>query len=284
MIGRIRITMDVCLECYLNNSFRLQRFVNKSNFRTQRLPEWRNPRYRDRTHFSHGATVQLATPDSCLVVHLVRPSGRHSRSCVPILKAVLEDECYVKAGCGIDADLLELHDLWGNLDAKSRFDLGVVVPQTGTKSEIRNKSGLKRLCRSILGLDLPKEKADSQTDWASVPLNDNQIIYAARDAWAGAAIVKRLAEFDANVFGHQALIDLLQQSETPMGQLSERRVRRKQAKRDLDELLLQYESSMERLPKRVGRKAQGLREIINARVIDQKIVFQTHHLDGDKEY
>lgn len=212
---------------------------------------------------------------------MVRPTGRHSRSCAPILKAVLEDETYVKAGCGIDADLLELHDLWGNLDAKSRFDLGVVVPQSGTKSEIRNKSGLKRLCRLILGLDLPKEKVNSQTDWASVPLKDNQIIYAARDAWAGAAIVNRLAEFNADVFGHQALMDLFQHSETPIVEMAERRGRRRQAKRDLDALLHQYESSMGRLPKRVGRKAQHLREIINARVIDHTVVFQTHHLDGD---
>lgn len=228
--------------------------------------------------------MQLATPDSCLVVHLIRPSGRHSRSCVPILKSVLEDESYVKAGCGIDEDLVELHDLWGSLDAKSRFDLGVVIPKFGTKSRIRNKSGLKGLCRSILGVDLPKDKADSQTDWASVPLNENQIIYAARDAWAGAAIANTLAEYDADLFGREALSDLLQQSETPIVQLAVRRQRRRQAKRDLEALLHPYESCLHSLPKRVGRKAQDLREIINARVIDHNVVFQTHHLDGNSNH
>lgn len=63
--------------------------------------------------FQGPATVQLATPKSCLVVHLVRhPSGRRSQACSPILKAVLCDECFVKAGCALDEDMLALYDIW----------------------------------------------------------------------------------------------------------------------------------------------------------------------------
>jgi hypothetical protein len=70
------------------------------------------PWLKHRASFQGPATVQLATPDSCLVVHLVRTSGRRSQACSPILKAVLCDEMFVKAGCAIDDDLLALSELW----------------------------------------------------------------------------------------------------------------------------------------------------------------------------
>jgi hypothetical protein len=212
--------------------------------------------------------------------------------CAPILKSILGDENYVKAGCAIDEDLLELFDLWGELEAKSRFDLGVVFPRSSRQSPthsngndstqvIHMKSGLKSLSRSILGVDLPKEKVDSQSDWSLVPLSENQIVYAARDAWAGAAIANKLAEYDPEVFGLDALINLFQQTETPISELSERRRKRRKAKADLELLLKPYSRrgrlKKNRLPKRVQRKVQRLRKVINARVIDHHFAFETHH-------
>ena len=71
----------------------------------------RIPRFKGAA-FQGPATVQLATSKSCLVVHLVRPSGRRSQACAPILKAVLCDKCFVKAGCALDDDMLALFDVW----------------------------------------------------------------------------------------------------------------------------------------------------------------------------
>lgn len=207
--------------------------------------------------------------------------------CAPILKAVLGDENYVKAGCAIDGDLLELHDLWGDFDVRSRFDLGVVIPRKNSPPKIlqgtqtiHNKSGLKSLCRSILGIHLPKENDSAHSDWSTVPLTEQQIVYAARDAWAGAAIAEKLAEYDPALFGLEALIDLFQRTETPLSDLAERRRRRQEAKDDLQVLMEPYsrrENDGLYLPKRVQRRAKRLRQIINSKIIDHHFVFETDH-------
>ncbi|KAL3916160.1 MAG: hypothetical protein SGILL_005307, partial [Bacillariaceae sp.] len=254
-----------------------------------RLPHCRSLDFDGAAYFSRGSTVQLATPTACLVVHLVRRNGKHSHGCAPILKAVLEDEHFVKAGCAIDSDLLELHDLWGgHFDVRSRFDLGVVIPKKNTLPKriegtqaIHNKSGLKSLSRSILGVDLPKESTSAQSDWSAVPLTENQIIYAARDAWAGAAIAEKLAEYDPQLFGRDALVDLFRRTETPITQLAERRQKRQEAKDDLEMLLLPYsgrDGNALYLPKKVQKRAKRLRTIIKANIIDHHFVFETDHV------
>lgn len=308
-------------------------------FDIERLPECRSehPNARDRSAFGHAAVVQLATPSSCLVVHLVNGSSssgggaatlnslnhnhpKHSNACAKILRSVLEDPTVIKAGCSIDEDLVLLHELWGNnnnhkskkrkggaaktnghtsnahgpsLQARSRFDLGcVVLPRDCTSNKtndpsnnhqyrmiakrttntINNKSGLQGLCKSILGVDLPKEKENSASDWTRFPLTDDQITYAARDAWAGAAIATKLASLNVddgswsssssdhdhessassapkkknkksnsnNVFSRSNLLKVLKRAETPMSELAQRHRQRKEAKTELQTLLAKY--------------------------------------------
>jgi hypothetical protein len=342
-------------------------------FDIERLPECRSehPNARDRSAFGHAAVVQLATPSSCLVVHLVKGGSSsssssapgigggagtlnhptHSNACAKILRSVLEDPTVIKAGCSIDEDLVLLHELWGNsssggnsnsnanknlkkkaekgqqqkatnhpaakskrrkggatkttsggrtsnahgpsLQARSRFDLGcVVLPRDCTSTNktndpsnhhqyrmiakrttntINNKSGLQGLCKSILGVDLPKEKENSASDWTRFPLTDDQITYAARDAWAGAAIATKLASLNVddgswisdasspssafgaggnarqksksnsnNVFSRSNLLKVLKRAETPMSELAQRHRQRKEAKTELQTLLDKY--------------------------------------------
>ena len=188
--------------------------------------------------------------------------------------------------------MIELHDLWGNLEAKSRFDLGLVIPPGNTETyfdefsmkrsdkpqKLHCKSGLKSLSRSILGIDLPKDIVSFQSDWRHVPLSENQIIYSARDAWAGAAIANRLAHFDPEIFGREALIELCQCTETPIPLLAERRRRRKDAKEDLQRLLLPYSGATadHRLPKPVQIKAKSLRQVINKKIFEESFVFEMY--------
>ena len=188
--------------------------------------------------------------------------------------------------------MIELHDLWGNLEAKSRFDLGLVIPPGNTETyfdefsmkrsdkpqKLHCKSGLKSLSRSILGIDLPKDIVSFQSDWSTVPLSENQIIYSARDAWAGAAIANRLAQFDPEIFGREALIELCQCTETPIPLLAERRRRRKDAKEDLQRLLLPYSGATadHRLPKPVQMKAKSLRQVINKKIFEESFVFEMY--------
>lgn len=176
------------------------------------------------------------------------------------------------------------HHHVSSLQARSRFDLGcVVVPHnlvSNTMSlrnntfgfstngdhphqykivakrtnTIPNKSGLRGLCEFVLGVDLPKEKDTCASDWTMFPLRDDQITYAARDAWAGATIATKLASMDVtsnapqgnsgSVFSRQNLIRVLRKSETPLPQLAQRHRQRKEAKSELHNLLHPYSRNM----------------------------------------
>ncbi len=155
-----------------------------------------------------------------------------------------------------------------SLQARSRFDLGcVVLPKnhsmanestTSTATNykfvakkittIANKSGLRGLCEFVLGVDLPKEKDTCASDWTRFPLSDDQITYAARDAWAGATIATKLATMESklnsqgqsSVFSRPNLIQVLRKTETPLSQLAHRHRQRKEAKSELHTLLHPY--------------------------------------------
>eukprot|EP00980_Cylindrotheca_fusiformis_P031694 scaffold26800_cov127-Cylindrotheca_fusiformis.AAC.1 len=233
-------------------------------FDTESLPRLR--RKQSKSSFENAATVQLATTDSCLVVHLVRGrSGQHSHACSPVLKSVLDDKQYVKAGCGIDEDMMDLYNLWGDLDAKSRLDLGAIG------RERNERLGLKALTAQVVGVDLPKSKSLTLSDWTAVPLTEPQIAYSARDAWAGAAIARKLAQEKPDVFGLESLISSLE-TEVPIPYLVERQQLRENAKLQLVELLRPFKrTSRHRLPRNVKRKARRLREAIRAPVMEPSV-------------
>ena len=232
----------------------------------------------ERSPFYSAATVQLATTDSCLVIHLARRSGKHSLACAPILKAVLCDEQFVKAGCALDEDLMSLYELWNGLDAKSRFDLGFL----GSRS---NRHGLKSLSKGLLGIDLPKPREVMLSDWSMIPLNEHQIIYSARDAWAGAAIAKQLALYDPTTFGHESLVKTLVQTEPSISELVEKQRRRDRAKKDLRNLLTPYlgnHDNDEELPEHVQSQVHYLRSLIKAPVHEPRLLFNVDFLRKER--
>ena len=214
--------------------------------------------------FEGPATVQLATTDACLVVHLTRRNGRPSRACAPILEAVLGDETIVKAGAGIEQDMMELWECWrGRLQARSRLDIGGIGLHHN-----QGCVGLQRLASSILGVDLGKTKKKAMSDWSQVPLTDEQLIYSARDAWAGAAIVAELAAVDPDLFGTPSLLDLLK-SERSMEDLIQIAQSRKRAKTQLETVLKPYVPSspnksprLKHMPKRVKKKVMKLKRVL----------------------
>lgn len=178
-------------------------------------------------------TVQLATPTSVLVVHLLRSDGQPSLRCVPLLQAILADESIVKASTGIDQDMIELYRHWGDIPCRSRLDLGGI----GMKGPSIGMIGLKRLTKAILGVDLVKNKKITMSDWSKVPLTQEQLNYCARDAWAGAAIVEVLAQADPNTYSTACLIEMLSKTELNMDVVNQRALERRRAKTRLKLLL-----------------------------------------------
>lgn len=184
------------------------------------------PYVQERASFLGPATVQVATSRAAMVIHLVKPDGRFSQACIPLLEAILNDDRIIKAGCGIDDDMLALRQRCSRLEAYGRYELGRVLATTPGE-----KVGLKRLSALLLGLTLPKPKSLATSDWSRVPLSFSQIAYSARDAWAGAAAATKLGELEPDLFALDRVMHRLQASTTiTLDELEESRRKRKWAK------------------------------------------------------
>lgn len=214
-------------------------------------------------------TIQLATPNACLVVHLLRQSGHPSRACLPVLESILMDDRIIKAGVGIDKDMMELRRKWGCMEAKSRLELGGI----GVESLDGQTVGLKRLTKAILSVDLPKNNILARSNWNEMPLTNRQIAYSARDAWAGAAIVNELAKRSPDTFSPEALHSLL--SEQPsIAHLNYLALRRKDARMELSSLRDRYSKYQgEERPQSVVRKAKNLKRTIRTTAPSRPMIF-----------
>ena len=218
------------------------------------------------------AVVQLATPESSLVVHLFHSNGKPSFACARVLEAVLNDPNIVKAGCRIDDDMLELAQSWFHVHAQSRFDLRG-IGATSSKQPV----GLKTLASHILGVQLPKSRKLAMSDWGRLPLTKAQLAYCARDAWAGAAIVEKLARLDPATFSPEALVNRLQRTERPIQEVFERHRTRKRCKRQITNLVLPYKQSKSR-PLSVVESVAKLKQTMKANEPDRMILFDVDPL------
>lgn len=89
---------------------------------------------------------------------------------------MLSEEHIVKAGVGVADDLKSLKKVVA-FQEKSIADVGALAQRHGLKqSGVRNLSGL------FLGFRIPKGTKTS--NWARHKLTEQQIVYAATDAWA----------------------------------------------------------------------------------------------------
>lgn len=181
-----------------------------------------------RCHRGSPTTIQLATLESVLVVHLVKPGGKPSEACAPMIDAILRDENIIKAGCGVDQDIMALHRLWPGLEATSRFDLASLF-----QTDKGYTPGLATLTERVVGLELPKPRKVQMSNWGQVPLDKRQIVYAGRDAWAGAAIAAVLESNDPELFSPEPLKNALKRQVTigDLNQKWEQRQRGKKVKR-----------------------------------------------------
>jgi len=145
-------------------------------------------------------TIQIATPDSAIVLHLTSQSDIGTST---VLKDFLLNPNIIKVGVNIDCDAMELFTEEEKLIMQSRFDIGRMFRSQTV--------GLRNLVRAALGVELPKPKAVTISNWSKYPLTYSQVTYAARDAWASAAVVQNLFEtypknkdkFNLDILGDQ---------------------------------------------------------------------------------
>mmetsp|Transcript_18082 Transcript_18082/g.30399 ORF Transcript_18082/g.30399 Transcript_18082/m.30399 type:complete len:395 (+) Transcript_18082:184-1368(+) len=180
------------------------------------------------------STLQLSTPDSCLVAHLThfeKSSGPRSNSTwQPALLEVLANPSVLKVGVGLDQDAIELWKSWG-VECYGRFELtGVGAPSQG------KGLSLSRLAEAILDIALPKSKTITMSNWDNAPLDIAQVEYAALDAWVGRMIYDELVEHRPSLFGQEAVRFLVERERT-LEDLVLRQHKRKEARLALRECL-----------------------------------------------
>jgi ribonuclease D len=92
----------------------------------------------------------------------------------------------VKAGVSVADDLKALKKLI-EFHEKSIVDLGTAAKRAGLK-----QSGVRNLAALFLGFRIPKGTKTS--NWSRAQLTEQQIAYAATDAWACREIYRRFHE------------------------------------------------------------------------------------------
>jgi ribonuclease D len=114
--------------------------------------------------------LQVATARRVYVFQLAR------LDCSAAAAELLGNPSIVKAGIGLGYDLDQLQRLFP-FDRAAVVDLGEVAKRRGLK-----QSGVRNLAGLFLGFRIPKGAQTS--NWAAAHLTDQQIRYAATDAWA----------------------------------------------------------------------------------------------------
>ena len=99
---------------------------------------------------------------------------------------MLAEERIVKAGVGMADDLKSLRKVVAFTE-KSIADVGAMAQRHGLK-----QSGVRNLAGLFLGFRIPKGTKTS--NWSRPTLSEQQIVYAATDAWACRQLYLRLKE------------------------------------------------------------------------------------------
>ena len=178
--------------------------------------------------------LQLAVGDEVLVAQGSLDAAP------PAVADLLGDANVVKVGVSIDDDAIELYRDSG-LAVRGRFDLGGVGAVSAQRrvglaqrpcgrDDFRRTIvalvGLATLAKTVLGLEeFWKSKKLAMSNWTRRPLSEKQVLYAARDAWVGAAVFAKLA-LEPDVAG-----------ELDLPELEDRARRRREAKRALKKLV-----------------------------------------------
>ncbi|NXN32330.1 WRN helicase, partial [Nycticryphes semicollaris] len=130
------------------------------------------------------AVIQICvTEEKCYLFHISPMSGFPKG-----LKRLLEDETIKKVGVGIEGDQWKLMSDF-EIKLKSFVELAGVANEKLKCKEIWSLNGL---VKHLFGKQLLKDKSVRCGNWEEFPLNEEQKLYAATDAYAGLIIYQKL--------------------------------------------------------------------------------------------
>ena len=124
------------------------------------------------------ALLQLANETDAFVIRLHYISDFYN------IKNVFENEKIVKVGVAIRDDLKQLQNVF-KFEPKNCVELQTLAKIKGLKN-----FGIKGMTEEIL--EATVSKGPKMTNWEISQLTDQQIMYAATDAWIGYKLYKKL--------------------------------------------------------------------------------------------
>lgn len=124
------------------------------------------------------ALLQLSTETDAYLIRL------HFVTKFQVIKDLLENKNIVKAGVAIRQDLKILQKTFG-FNPQSFVELQDLAKAKGLKN-----FGLKGMTEEVLQASLSKRS--KLTNWEARELSDEQLMYAATDAWVGLSIYQKL--------------------------------------------------------------------------------------------
>ncbi|XP_061319823.1 bifunctional 3'-5' exonuclease/ATP-dependent helicase WRN [Pezoporus flaviventris] len=130
------------------------------------------------------AVIQICiSEEKCYLFHISSMSGFPKG-----LKRLLEDETIKKVGVGVEGDQWKLTSDF-EIKLKSFVELADVANEKLRCKEIWSLNGL---VKHLFGKQLLKDKSVRCSNWKEFPLNEEQKLYAATDAYAGFIIYEKL--------------------------------------------------------------------------------------------
>ena len=135
------------------------------------------PAYRKGENFKT-ALLQLATDTDAYLFRL------HYLKNFETLRDVFENPSIIKVGAAISHDLKQMQRIFP-FNPKGFIDIQTIAKQKGLKN-----LGLKKMTEDVLGSYL--YKGPKMTNWERQILTEEQLLYAATDAWVGLELYRKL--------------------------------------------------------------------------------------------
>ncbi|XP_068044358.1 LOW QUALITY PROTEIN: bifunctional 3'-5' exonuclease/ATP-dependent helicase WRN [Anomalospiza imberbis] len=130
------------------------------------------------------AVIQICVAeDKCYLFHVSSMAGFPKG-----LKRLLEDETIKKVGVGIEGDQWKLMSDF-EIKLKSFVELADVANE---KLKCKETWSLNGLVKHLFGRQLLKDQSVRCSNWEAFPLNEEQKLYAATDAYAGYIVYEKL--------------------------------------------------------------------------------------------